>query len=174
VNATTDGDDRSVGSMGLSFDVDGDRVVAAFTPRFEHRGAPGFLHGGFAAMALDETLAAVGWLLDGQHVVTATLELRYRRPVPLSAGSAVDVPTSGTASATWSSAAVVSRCSSVLLVPVALPGAGAASPVPTCAADPPAPAASGPESESRGISPMPASSATNVTASETPAAAIRP
>jgi acyl-coenzyme A thioesterase PaaI-like protein len=86
VNATTDGDDRSVGSMGLSFDVDGDRVVAAFTPRFEHRGAPGFLHGGFAAMALDETLAAVGWLLDGQHVVTATLELRYRRPVPLSAG----------------------------------------------------------------------------------------
>jgi acyl-CoA thioesterase FadM len=37
-------------------------------------------------MALDETLAAVGWLLDGQHVVTATLELRYRRPVPLSAG----------------------------------------------------------------------------------------
>ncbi len=86
MNATTDGDDRSVGSMGLSFDVDGDRVVAAVTPRVEHRGAPRFLHGGFAAMALDETLAAVGWLLDGQHVVTATLELRYRRPVPLSAG----------------------------------------------------------------------------------------
>jgi acyl-coenzyme A thioesterase PaaI-like protein len=80
------GDDRSVGSMGLSFAVDGDRVVATFTPRHEHRGAPGFLHGGFAAMALDETLAAVGWLLDGQHVVTATLELRYRHPVPLAAG----------------------------------------------------------------------------------------
>ena len=81
-----EGDDRSVGSMGLSFAVDGARVVATFTPRFEHRGAPGFLHGGFAAMALDETLAAVGWLLDGQHVVTATLELRARRPVPLAAG----------------------------------------------------------------------------------------
>jgi acyl-coenzyme A thioesterase PaaI-like protein len=86
VPGVSDGDDRSVGSMGLSFAVDGDRVVATFTPRLEHRGAPGFLHGGFAAMALDETLAAVGWLLDGQHVVTATLELRYRRPVPLSAG----------------------------------------------------------------------------------------
>lgn len=72
--------------MGLSFMVDGDRVVASFVPRFEHRGAPGFLHGGFAAMALDETLAAVGWLLDETHVVTATLELRYRRPVPLAGG----------------------------------------------------------------------------------------
>ena len=37
-------------------------------------------------MALDETLAAIGWLLEGRHVVTATLELRYRRPVPLAAG----------------------------------------------------------------------------------------
>lgn len=80
------GDDRSVGSMGLDFRVEGDRVVASFAPRFEHRGAPGFLHGGFAAMALDETLAAVGWMLGDTHVVTATLELRYRRPVPLDAG----------------------------------------------------------------------------------------
>lgn len=80
------GDDRSAGSMGLDFRVEPPGVVAAFSPRHEHRGAPGFLHGGFAAMALDETLAAVGWLLDGTHVVTATLELRYRRPVPLAAG----------------------------------------------------------------------------------------
>ena len=80
------GDDRSAGSMGLAFAVEPPGVVASFAPRFEHRGAPGFLHGGYAAMALDETLAAVGWLLDGTHVVTATLELRYRRPVPLAAG----------------------------------------------------------------------------------------
>jgi acyl-coenzyme A thioesterase PaaI-like protein len=81
-----EGDDRSAGSMGLDFRVEEPGVVATFSPRYEHRGAPGFLHGGFAAMALDETLAAVGWLLDGTHVVTATLELRYRRPVPLAGG----------------------------------------------------------------------------------------
>jgi acyl-coenzyme A thioesterase PaaI-like protein len=80
------GDDRSAGSMGLDFRVEPPGVVATFVPRHEHRGAPGFLHGGFAAMALDETLAAVGWLLDDTHVVTATLELRYRRPVPLAGG----------------------------------------------------------------------------------------
>ena len=80
------GDDREAGSMGLEFRAEPPGVVARFTPRFEHRGAPGFLHGGFAAMALDETLAAIGWLLDGVHVVTATLELRYRRPVPISGG----------------------------------------------------------------------------------------
>ena len=70
--------------MGLDFRAEEPGVVATFVPRYEHRGAPGFLHGGFAAMALDETLAAIGWLLDGVHVVTATLELRYRRPVPIS------------------------------------------------------------------------------------------
>ena len=72
--------------MGLDFRVEDPGVVATFTPGHRHRGAPGFLHGGFAAMALDETLAAIGWLLDGVHVVTATLDLRYRRPVPLRAG----------------------------------------------------------------------------------------
>lgn len=41
------------------------------------------LHGGVAATCLDETMAVLGYLLDGVHCVTATLELRYRRPVPL-------------------------------------------------------------------------------------------
>jgi acyl-coenzyme A thioesterase PaaI-like protein len=58
-------------------------VVAVFRPRREHRGAPGLLHGGVAATCLDETMAAVGYVLDGVHLVTATLQLRYRRPVPL-------------------------------------------------------------------------------------------
>ena len=58
-------------------------MVARFTPAARHAGAPGFLHGGFAAMALDETMAAVGWFLDRVHCVTGTLDLRYRHPVPL-------------------------------------------------------------------------------------------
>ena len=58
-------------------------VRAAFLPGPEHIGAPGLLHGGVAATALDEAMAAVGWFLDGVHCMTATLDLRYRLRVPV-------------------------------------------------------------------------------------------
>ena len=83
------GDERAAG-LGLSFSEEPPGVVALFTPAPRHEGAPGYLHGGFAAMALDETMAAVGWFLDRVHCVTATLDLRYRRPVPID-GRAVRV-----------------------------------------------------------------------------------
>lgn len=76
------GDDNPIG-LGLDFSRSGDGIASVFRPRPEHQGAPGFLHGGVAATALDETMAAVGWVLDQVHWVTATLELKYRRPVPL-------------------------------------------------------------------------------------------
>ncbi len=44
---------------------------------------PGFLHGGLAATALDETMASVGLVLHDQRCLTATLELRYRKAVAL-------------------------------------------------------------------------------------------
>lgn len=56
---------------------------ARFVPRPAHCGAPGILHGGVAATCLDEAMAGVGWMLDRVHCVTATLELRYRHPVPV-------------------------------------------------------------------------------------------
>jgi acyl-coenzyme A thioesterase PaaI-like protein len=58
-------------------------LVSTFTPVAEHRGPPGYLHGGLAAAAMDETMAALGLALDKTHTVTATLSLRYRCPVPL-------------------------------------------------------------------------------------------
>jgi acyl-coenzyme A thioesterase PaaI-like protein len=76
------GDERAAG-LGLAFTEEPPGVVARFTPSARHQGAPGYLHGGFAAMALDETMAAVGWFADREHCVTATLDLRYRRPVPI-------------------------------------------------------------------------------------------
>ena len=80
------GDDNSLG-LGLEYELeDGGRLVARFVPRRRHQGAPGFLHGGMAATALDETMAALGYALDRVHCVTATLHLKYRRPVPLAAG----------------------------------------------------------------------------------------
>lgn len=57
--------------------------VATFVPQAHHRGMPGFLHGGLAATALDETMASVGLVLHQQRCLTATLELRYRRAVAL-------------------------------------------------------------------------------------------
>ncbi len=57
--------------------------VATFVPKTHHRGMPGFLHGGLAATALDETMASIGLVLHDQRCLTATLELRYRRAVAL-------------------------------------------------------------------------------------------
>jgi acyl-coenzyme A thioesterase PaaI-like protein len=69
--------------LDLEWRLDGDRLVATYRPKPEHRGAPGLLHGGMAATCLDETMAALGWALDRVRCMTATLELKYRRPVPL-------------------------------------------------------------------------------------------
>lgn len=57
--------------------------VCTFVPKPHHRGMPGFLHGGLAATALDETMASVGLVLHDFRCLTATLELRYRKAVPL-------------------------------------------------------------------------------------------
>jgi Thioesterase superfamily len=83
------GDDNPIG-LGLEFSRADDVCVATFTPRADHRGVPGFLHGGVAATVLDETMASLGFMLDGIHCVTATLELKYRKPVALD-GSALRI-----------------------------------------------------------------------------------
>ena len=85
------GDDNAIG-LGLRWlpidrtPVEGrgsPTLRAEFRPRPEHRGAPGILHGGLAAAALDETLAALSHALDARATVTATLELKFRKHVPL-------------------------------------------------------------------------------------------
>ena len=69
--------------LGLTFTEEPPGIVGVFIPRPEHRGPPGFLHGGLAATCLDETMAVLGYVMDGVHTVTGTLNLKYRRPVPL-------------------------------------------------------------------------------------------
>jgi acyl-coenzyme A thioesterase PaaI-like protein len=80
------GNDNPI-SLGLEFSRVDDVCVATFVPRAHHRGVPGFLHGGVAATVLDETMASLGFMLDGIHCVTATLELKYRKPVALTDSS---------------------------------------------------------------------------------------
>ena len=49
------------GSLGLRFVADGERVRATCTFDERHQGAPGFVHGGSLATAIDDT---VGTLLE--------------------------------------------------------------------------------------------------------------
>lgn len=66
--------------------VDGRRVTAHFEPQPEHRGNPGWLHGGMAATVLDHVCARAGAAAMGHKVVTGTLDLRYPHPIPLDGG----------------------------------------------------------------------------------------
>ena len=61
-------------------------VWGEFLPRRGHEGPPGFLHGGAATAALDEVMAWAAYEGEGEAWVTATLEVRFRRPVPLDGG----------------------------------------------------------------------------------------
>ena len=81
-----EGDEKDALGLGLRWLEEPPGLVAIFEPKARHRGPPGLLHGGIAATCLDECMAALGWVLDKVHCVTATLELRYRQPVPLDAG----------------------------------------------------------------------------------------
>ncbi len=73
----------------MPFDIDMDwsleppGLVARFTPGPQHHGPPDTLHGGVAALLLDECMAALGHALDRIHTITGTLNIKYRQPVPL-------------------------------------------------------------------------------------------
>lgn len=62
--------------------LDGLAVQGDFTVGEIHQGAPGLAHGGVISTAFDEVLGAVNWLL-GEPVVTARLEVNFKRPVPV-------------------------------------------------------------------------------------------
>ena len=79
--------------LGLQLDdfrVQGDGVVADFTPRPEYHGFSDLLHGGVVAAALDEIMAWTAILLEDIMVMTGTLDLRYRKPAPVDAVFALE------------------------------------------------------------------------------------
>lgn len=55
-----------------------------FTVKPAQQGAPGRVHGGVLAAALDETMGMMAWSLGGSYA-TARLEVDYLAPVPLGA-----------------------------------------------------------------------------------------
>jgi uncharacterized protein (TIGR00369 family) len=61
-----------------------DEVVATYTPPEQFQGYPGVLHGGIVAALLDEAGGRVVMIGDHRHfMLTAKMEVKYRRPTPL-------------------------------------------------------------------------------------------
>jgi uncharacterized protein (TIGR00369 family) len=73
---------RNPEGLHIDFEVEGRRVAGTFTARDTHVGFPGVAHGGIAAAVLDE---AMGWAMyaSGAWAMTARMEVKYRRPLPL-------------------------------------------------------------------------------------------
>ncbi|MCX7711241.1 MAG: PaaI family thioesterase [Clostridia bacterium] len=72
-------------SLKASFyELENESVVAIFKPLQEHQSYPGRLHGGIAGAILDETIGRAMFIKD-ENVwgVTAELNLKYHKPVPL-------------------------------------------------------------------------------------------
>lgn len=65
-------------------------VMGEIVPEDRWEGPPGLLHGGMAAALLDECMGALSHGLDHIGTITVTLDVRFRRPVPLD-GRAVRV-----------------------------------------------------------------------------------
>jgi uncharacterized protein (TIGR00369 family) len=65
------------------FELDDGELAGVFTPRANHQGYPGRLHGGIAATLLDETIGRAISIADPDAWgVTVELSMRYRKPVP--------------------------------------------------------------------------------------------
>jgi len=72
------GVDNPIG-LHLDFWTDGEQVWTDFTPREEHQGWPGVVHGGILATVLDETMGRVAFL-HKEWMVTVRMETTFRRP----------------------------------------------------------------------------------------------
>lgn len=66
-------------------EMENGELVALFTPREEHQGYPGLLHGGMTTAILDETIGRAIMISHPTDMwgVTVGVQVRFRRPVPL-------------------------------------------------------------------------------------------
>jgi uncharacterized protein (TIGR00369 family) len=77
------GTENAAGLGARFYELENGELAGVFTPRPEHQGYPGRLHGGLAAAILDETIGRSANVADPDGWgVTVELNVRYRRPVP--------------------------------------------------------------------------------------------
>ena len=68
--------------LHAEFFIEDDTVCLDLSPQEQHQGYPGVMHGGLVSTLLDETVGRSAFL-HNKWVVTAKMELRYRKPVPI-------------------------------------------------------------------------------------------
>ncbi len=73
------GPDNPVG-LRLRFTQQGEAVVTEFIPKEEHVGWEGVVHGGILSAVLDDAMGNV-FYLRGYQALTASMEVRFRKPV---------------------------------------------------------------------------------------------
>jgi acyl-coenzyme A thioesterase PaaI-like protein len=68
--------------LKAEFEIDREntRLTGYFTPRQEHEGYKGIMHGGLASALLDEAMVKLLWEV-GIPAVSASLSIRLRKPV---------------------------------------------------------------------------------------------
>ncbi len=78
------GVENKLGLKASFYELDNNELVAIFKPVDEHQSYPERLHGGIAATILDETLGrAITIEEETIWGVTAELNIKYKKPVPL-------------------------------------------------------------------------------------------
>ena len=78
------GIENKLGLKASFYELDNNELVAIFKPVDEHQSYPERLHGGISATILDETLGRV-ISIEEETIwgVTAELNIKYKKPVPL-------------------------------------------------------------------------------------------
>ncbi len=76
------GRENPIGLHVHFYSDDEGRVFTEFTPGEEHQSYPGVMHGGLITALLDETIGRTAIASD-LWCMTAKLEVRYRKPVPI-------------------------------------------------------------------------------------------
>lgn len=74
------GRDNPIG-LKLDMKLDGDRCVAYFTPKAEHKSYGDRMHGGLTSTLLDEVMGDYVFRKAGKPAYTARLEIRFRSAI---------------------------------------------------------------------------------------------
>lgn len=79
------GTKNDAGLHASFFEVEGDQLVALFTPREQHQSYPGRLHGGLVTAMLDETIGRAVMIGCAEDVWGVTMEFttQFKKPIPL-------------------------------------------------------------------------------------------
>jgi len=75
------GQDNPAG-LHLRFHQEGQVAAAEFIPDERHQGWEGIMHGGVVSALLDEAIGYAAYYQE-LRVVTARMEVRFRRPIPI-------------------------------------------------------------------------------------------